>query len=91
MLGSQAPVDLTKYLYTLPGCALGYHYKAFQWLNLVYSAPAKVSPDVSVQTTKGPHLCHVVLRRVHSFTHSFPTRRILRESTLPAPPIGTPN
>jgi hypothetical protein len=31
----------TKYLYTLPGCALGHHYKAFHWLPLV-------------QITKGP-------------------------------------
>jgi hypothetical protein len=67
-----------KYLYTLPGCVLGYHYKVFQWLNLV-------------QITKGPLLHHVVLRRVHTFTHSFPTRRICRESTLSAPLIGMPN
>jgi hypothetical protein len=91
ILGSQAHADPIEYLYTLLGCALGYHYKAFQWLNLVCSAPTKVSPKVSVQITKGPLLHHVVLRRVHSFTHSFPTRRICRESTLPAPSIGTPN
>jgi hypothetical protein len=48
ILGSQASVVLTEYLYTLMGCALGYHYKAFQWLNLVYSAPAEVSSEVSV-------------------------------------------
>jgi hypothetical protein len=91
ILCSQAPVDPMEYLYTLPGCVLGYHYKAFQWLNLVYSVPAEFSPDVSVQITKGPLLHHVVLRRVHSFSHSFPTRRIRRESALPAPPIGMPN
>jgi hypothetical protein len=91
ILGSQALVDLIEYLYTLLGCALGYHYKAFQWLNLVCSAPAEVSPEVSVQTTKGPLLHHAVLKRVHSFTHSFPTRCIYRESTLPAPPIDMPN
>jgi hypothetical protein len=90
ILGSQASVDPTEYLYTLPGCALGHHY-AFQWLNLVCSAPAEVSPEVSVQTTKGPLLHRVVLRRVHSLTHSFTTRWIRRESTLLAPPIGTPN
>jgi hypothetical protein len=48
ILGSQAPVDPTEYLYTLLGCALGYHYKAFQRLNLVCSAPAEVSPEVPV-------------------------------------------
>jgi hypothetical protein len=37
------------------------------------SVPDDVSPEVSVQITRGPLLCHVVLRRVHSFTHSFPT------------------
>jgi hypothetical protein len=78
ILGSQAPVDSTEYLYTLPGCALGYHYKVFQFLNLVCSAPTEVSPEVSVQMTKGPLLRRVVFRIVHSFTHSFPTRQILR-------------
>jgi hypothetical protein len=48
ILGNQAPVDPMEYLYTLPGCALGYHYKAFQWLNLVCSAPAEVLPEVLV-------------------------------------------
>jgi hypothetical protein len=91
ILGSQAPVDPMEYLYTLPGCVLGYHYKSFQWLNLVCRAPAEVSPEVSVQTTKGSILRRVVLRRVHSFTHLFPTRRIHRESTLPAPLVGMPN
>jgi hypothetical protein len=91
ILDSQASVDPMEYLYTLLRCALGHHYKAFQWLNLVYSAPAEVSPEVSVQITKGPLLHCVVLKRVHSFTHSFPTRRIHRKSTLLAPPIGTPN
>jgi hypothetical protein len=33
----------------------------------------------------------VVLRRVHSFTHSFPTRRIPREYIQSAPPIDMPN
>jgi hypothetical protein len=69
ILGSQALVGLTEYLYTLSGYALGYHYKAFQWFNLVCSAPAEVSPEVSVQTIKGPLLRRVFLRRVHSFTH----------------------
>jgi hypothetical protein len=46
--GSQAPVDPMEYLYTFLGCALGYHYKAFQWLNLVCNAPTEVSPEVSV-------------------------------------------
>jgi hypothetical protein len=76
ILGSQAPIDPMEYLYTLLGCALGYHYKAFQWLHLVCSVPAEISLEVSVQTTKGPLLRRVVLRRVHSLTHSFPTRRI---------------
>jgi hypothetical protein len=48
ILGSQATIDLTEYLYTLLGCALGYHYKTFQWFNLVCTTPAKVSPEVSV-------------------------------------------
>jgi hypothetical protein len=30
ILGSQILVDLTEYLYTLLGCALGHHYKDFQ-------------------------------------------------------------
>jgi hypothetical protein len=36
-------------------------------------------------------LHHVLLWRVHSFTHSFPTRWIPREATQSAPPIGMPN
>jgi hypothetical protein len=48
ILGSQTPVDLTKYFYTLSGCVLGYHYKVFQWVSLVCSAPAEVSPEVLV-------------------------------------------
>jgi hypothetical protein len=67
------------------------HYKAFQWFHLACNVHAEVSPEVSVQITKGPLLCHVVLKRVHSFTHSFPTRRILRESTQSAPLIDTQN
>jgi hypothetical protein len=74
ILGSQAPVDPTEYVYTLSGCALGHHYKAFQWLNLVCSAPTEVSLEVSVQTPMGPLLRRVVLRRVHSFTYAFPSR-----------------
>jgi hypothetical protein len=80
-----------EYLYTLLGCALGYHYKAFQWLNIVCIAPVEVSSEVSVHTTKGPHLHCVVLRRVHKFTQLFQTRRIRRESALPTPSIGAPN
>jgi hypothetical protein len=78
ILGSQVPIDATEYLYTLLGCALGHHYKAFQWLHLVCNVPTDVSSDVSVQITKGPLLCHVILRRVHSFTHSFSAKRIRR-------------
>jgi hypothetical protein len=48
ILGSQASIDPIEYLYTLLGYALGYHYKAFQWLLLVCSTPADVSPEVSV-------------------------------------------
>jgi hypothetical protein len=65
-----------------------------QWFSLVCSVrsvPGEVSPEVSVQITKGPLLRRVVLGRVHSLTHSFSTRRIPRESTQSAPPIGTPN
>jgi hypothetical protein len=91
ILGSQASIDPMEYHSTLSGCGLGYHYKAFQWLNLVCSAPAEVSPEVLVQNHKGPLLRCVVLRRVQSFTHSFPARWIRRESTLPTPPIGMPN
>jgi hypothetical protein len=91
ILGSQSPIDATEYFYTLLGCVLEYRYKAFQWLNLVCSALAEVSPEVSVQNHQGPLLCRVVLRRVHSFTHLFPSRGIRRESTLPTPPIGMPN
>jgi hypothetical protein len=60
-------------------------------ISLVCSVPAEVSPEVSVQISKGPLLRHVVLRRVHSITHSFPIRRIPRESTQSAPLIGTTN
>jgi hypothetical protein len=80
ILHRQAPVDPTEYLYTLPGCALGYHYKAFQRLNLIYNALTEVSPEVLALITKGPLLCCVVFRRVHSFIHSFPTRWIPRAS-----------
>jgi hypothetical protein len=43
------------------------------------------------RSPRAPLLRHVVLRRVHSLTDSFPTRRIPRESTQSAPPIDTPN
>jgi hypothetical protein len=54
--------------------------------------PNEVSWEVSVVQlpTKGPLLCHVVLSRVHSLTHTFPTKQIRGESTLPAPLIDTP-
>jgi hypothetical protein len=45
-----------EYLYTLLGCALGYDYKAFQWLLLVCSTPAEVSPELSVLNHQGPPL-----------------------------------
>jgi hypothetical protein len=60
-------------------------------ISLACSVPAEVSPEVSVQISKGPLLRRVVLRRVHSITHSFPIRRIPRESTQSAPLIGTTN
>jgi hypothetical protein len=91
ILRSQASVDLMEYLYTLSGHALGHHYKIFQWFLLVCSRPTEVSPEVLIQNHQGPLLRHVVLRRVHSFTHSFPTRQICRESTPPAAPTGRPN
>jgi hypothetical protein len=56
ILGSQTFVDLIEHLYTLPGCALGYHYKAFQWLLPICSAPTEVSLVVSVQNHQGPPL-----------------------------------
>jgi hypothetical protein len=59
-----------EYPYTLPGCVLGHHYKVVQWFSLVCSVPTEVSPEVAIQITKGPLLHHVVLRRVHSITHS---------------------
>jgi hypothetical protein len=80
-----------EYPYTLLGCVLGHHYKVVQWFSLVCSVPAEVSPEVSVQITKVPLLHRVVLRRVHSLTHSLTTRWIPSESTQSAPPIGTPN
>jgi hypothetical protein len=70
---------------------LGHHYKVVQWFSLVCNIPTEVSPEVSVHITKGPLLRRVVLRRVHSLTHSFPTRRIPTESTQSAPLIGMPN
>jgi hypothetical protein len=65
--------------------------KIVQWFPLACSVPVEVSTEVSVQITKGPLLRHEVLRTVHSFTHSFPTRQIPRESGQSAPPIGTAN
>jgi hypothetical protein len=70
--------DLMEDLYTLPGYALGHHYKAFQWLHLVSSIPAEVLQEVSVQISKSPLMRCVIFRRFHSFTHSFPTRSIHR-------------
>jgi hypothetical protein len=91
ILGSLASVDLMEYIYTLPRCALGYHYKAFQWLILFVAHPLRFHWRCQSRTTKGPLLHHVIFKRVHSFAHSFPSRWIHRESTLPAPPGGTPN
>jgi hypothetical protein len=42
--------------YTIPGCALGHHYKVVQWFSLICSVPTEVSLEVSVQITKGPPL-----------------------------------
>jgi hypothetical protein len=55
------------------------------------TVPAEVSLEVLVQITMGPPLTPCGFRRVHSSTQSFLTRRIRRESALPAPPISTPN
>jgi hypothetical protein len=71
-------------IYTFSGVWTRDHYKVVQWFSLVCSVPAEVSPGLSVQITMGPLLHRVVLRRVHSLTHSFPTRRIPRESTQSA-------
>jgi hypothetical protein len=43
-----------EYPYTILGCALGHHYKVVQWFFQVCSVLAEVSPEVSVQITKGP-------------------------------------
>jgi hypothetical protein len=91
ILGSQTPIDPIEYLYTHSGCALANHYKVVRWLNLVCSVPPEVPLEVSIQVTKVPLLRCVVLRRVHSFTHSFQTRWIHSESTLPAPLIDALN
>jgi hypothetical protein len=56
ILGSQESIDPTEYLYTLLVCALGYQYKALQWLLLVCSAPAEVSPELSVHNHQGAPL-----------------------------------
>jgi hypothetical protein len=69
---------------------LGHHYKDVQWFPLACNLPAEVSSEVLVQNTMGPLFRCVVLRRVHSFTHSFPAKRIPRESTQSTTPIGTP-
>jgi hypothetical protein len=71
-------------------CVLGHHYKAIQWLPLASSVPIELSPEVSVQITKGPFYRHVVLKRVYSFTHSFSTRQTPRDTTQSSLPIGTP-
>jgi hypothetical protein len=70
ILGSQVPINPTEYLYILPGCVLGHHYKAFHCLLLVCSVHTEVSPEVSVQITKPPP-CAVWFSE--ESTH-FPTR-----------------
>jgi hypothetical protein len=79
-----------EYPYTLLGCTLGHHYKVVEWFALACSIPVEVSLEVSVQITKGPILHCVVLRTIHSFTHSFPTRWIPRVCTQSAAPVDTP-
>jgi hypothetical protein len=48
ILGSQASVYPTEYLYTFSESAVGYHYNTFQWLLLVCSEPTELSPEVSI-------------------------------------------
>jgi hypothetical protein len=59
-----------EYPYTLPGCVLGHHYKVVQWFSIVCSirrVPTEVSPEVSVQITKGPLIPNQTdPKRVHS-------------------------
>jgi hypothetical protein len=52
---------------------LGHHYKVVQWFSLVCRVPAELSPEVSVQITKGPLLHHWFTRESTPLpTHSQP-------------------
>jgi hypothetical protein len=53
----------------------GHHYKVVQCFSLVCSIPVEVSLEVSVQITRGPLLCRVVPRRVHSLTPLIPNQK----------------
>jgi hypothetical protein len=63
----------------------------FQWLHLVYSVATEVSSEVSVQITKGAPLTPCGSQESPLLYTLVPTRWIRKKSTLPAPPIGTPN
>jgi hypothetical protein len=58
ILGSRIPIVRMEYPYTLPRCALGNHYKAFQWFPLAYNIPSKVSlPVWASHPPRSPLLC----------------------------------
>jgi hypothetical protein len=64
-----------EYPYTLSGCALGHNYKVIQWFPLVCSVLTEVSPEVSLQITKGLLLRRGVLTESTPLpTHSQPDR-----------------
>jgi hypothetical protein len=91
VLESQTPIDPTEYLYTLLGSMLGYHYKDFHWLNLVCSVPAEVSPEVSVQTTKGPPLAPCGSQECPLPYPLIPNHTNPMSLIKSAPPVGMPN
>jgi hypothetical protein len=65
--------------------------RLFQWLNLVCSALAEVIPEVSVQNHQGPPLASCGFQESPLHYPLVPIQADRRESTLPAPLIGTPN
>jgi hypothetical protein len=72
ILGSRIPIARMEYPYTLLRCALGNHYKAFQWFPLACNIPTEVSPPVwTSHPPRSPLLC--LMGSSHrSFSHTFP-------------------
>jgi hypothetical protein len=72
ILGSRIPIVQMEYPYTLLRCALGNHYKTFQWFPQACNVPSEVSPPLwASHPTRSPLLC-LMDSTHHSFTHTFP-------------------